>query len=113
MGTENGNPGISRLAKVISRRSKAFVEGSYEQVLDFGTIQSDWSLLTNTFPCGIPKGDYFVLRHASGATVRSGSTNEHTHSVKLPTLKKGDHVLVAWTGNTPVVLDVIIPSNKL
>ena len=36
------------------------------QVLDFGVIQPDMSLLTNKFPVPIPQSDYMVCRQLTG-----------------------------------------------
>ncbi len=113
MSVSGGNPGISRLAKAISARSKTMVDYSDEQVLDFGEIQSDMSLLTNSFPKKIQKGSYSVLRHVSGVNFNTTDIAGHSYSVSIPRIKAGDHVLVAWVMNTPVVLDVIVSSDKL
>ena len=113
MAISGGNPGISRLAKTISDRSKSLANDANETVMDFGEIQSDWSLLTNTFPKKIPKGSYSVLRHVGGHSFMTKNSDYHVHEVRLPALKKGDHVLVAWVLNTPVVLDVLVSSSEL
>ncbi|WP_373179829.1 hypothetical protein [Agathobacter rectalis] len=85
--------------------------------LDFGEIQANGSLKTNTFPVPIPKGDYTICRLAAGLTL---STSEqswlnkapsgvplHSHSVTIPEVKAGDRVLVAWIQSEAVVIDVI------
>lgn len=56
----DSNPGTSRLANVIAGRMRK--EGDAPLVLDFGEIQANGSLITNTFRTPIPKGDYSVLR---------------------------------------------------
>lgn len=56
----DSNPGTSRLANVLAGRMRK--EGDAPLVLDFGEIQSNGSLITNTFQTPIPKGDYSVLR---------------------------------------------------
>lgn len=50
----NGNPGINKLANVLSQRMKA--ENRSPLILDFGEIQGDGSLRTDTFPVPLPKG---------------------------------------------------------
>jgi hypothetical protein len=42
----NGNPGINKLGRVLQERMTAC--GESPLLLDFGTIQEDYSLLTNT-----------------------------------------------------------------
>ena len=57
------NEGASRLAKVLHDRIENERQANDDLVLDFGVIQDDYSLLTNTYPIAIPKTDYLVLRH--------------------------------------------------
>lgn len=115
----DGHPGTSRLASVLSNRIKKQNESPL--VLDFGEIQANGSLMTNTFPVPVPKGDYSVCRHVGSLkfTISEGGhmghegqteeyhTGEHTHTVKPPSIKTGDRVLVAWVQNEAVVIDVI------
>lgn len=119
MAVGNGNPGVSKLAGVINKRAGAHTADAENNLkIDFGQIQGDMSLLTNTFPIAIPKGEYSVLRHVGGLSLKTeytgvGDHGSHRHQVDLPKLKKGDHVLVAWVESDPVVLDVIVSSSKL
>ena len=79
--------GMNKLARVLETRAKE--HGDKPPVLDFGTIQSDMSLLTNFFPLPIPQSDYVVCRSVQwGAagdifyrTQDSGKINsgEHGH----------------------------------
>lgn len=115
----DGRPGTSKLASVLSSRMKK--ENESPLVLDFGEIQTNGSLLTNTFPVPIPKGDYSVCRHVGslsftisegGHTGHEGQTStyhtgSHSHTVKPPSIKAGDRVLVAWVQSEAVVIDVI------
>lgn len=122
---ENGfdeNAGTNRLANVLSKRMKK--EGESPLVLDFGEIQGNGSLVTNTFPVPIPKGDYSVCRHVGGLSFQidggghSGHegqtptyhTGGHTHTVVPPVIKPGDRVLVAWVQSEAVVIDIITSS---
>lgn len=114
------NRGINKMANVLTKRMKK--EGESPLVLDFGEIQSNGSLVTNTFPVPIPKGDYSVCRHIGGLsfTISEGghpghenqahNTGEHIHTVEPPVIKPGDRVLVAWVQNDAVVIDVITSS---
>lgn len=111
--------GISKLASVMSERMKR--ENESPLVLDFGEIQENGSLVTNTFPVPIPKGDYSVCRHVGSLsfTILEGShaghegqtethnTGEHRHMVKPPSIRPGDRVLVAWVESEAVVIDII------
>lgn len=115
----DGHPGTSKLATVLSQRMKK--ENESPLLLDFGEIQANNSLVTNTFPVPIPKGDYSVCRHVGSLsfTISGGGhegheeqtqthhTGGHCHTVKLPSIKPGDRVLVAWVQNEAVVVDII------
>ena len=111
----DGYPGTNKLAKVLTKRMKK--ENESPLVLDFGEIQSNGSLLTNTFPIPIPKGDYSICRTVGGLSFQIDGgehagheayhTGEHKHTAELPVVKKGDRVLVAWVQNEAVVIDVI------
>lgn len=118
----DGHPGTSKLATVLSQRMKK--ENESPLVLDFGEIQGNGSLLTNTFPVPVPKGDYSICRHVGGlnfqisggghvgheAQTETYHTGGHTHTVAPPVVKAGDRVLVAWVQNEAVVVDVIVSS---
>lgn len=80
-----GSPGISRLAAVIDSRVRQ--GGEAPLALDFGEIQKDLSLVSNTFPVPVPKGDYSVLGHLAPETISPGS-----------------RVLVAWVQSDAVVI---------
>lgn len=78
----DGHPGTSKLATVLSQRMKK--ENESPLVLDFGEIQTNGSLLTNTFPVPIPKGDYSVCRSLTfgkaGTTLtETDQSGEHQH----------------------------------
>jgi hypothetical protein len=60
MKPSSGNPGINKLARVMQQRMQEVNKSPL--LLDFGVIQDDYSLLTNTFPIPIPKTDYLVCR---------------------------------------------------
>ena len=122
-----GNPGTNKLANVLAGRMKK--ESESPLVLDFGEIQANGSLITNTFPVPIPKGDYSVLRQlALGFTgekltitkddgKHGGHTSGdgiHSHIVLIPekmrSIRPGDRVLVAWVQYEAVVVDIVMSS---
>lgn len=74
--------GMNHLARVLHGRMQNVQDGNSSLVLDFGVIQNDYSLLTNTFPVPIPKSDYLICRQLSlGATgsVLASSTSNGAH----------------------------------
>lgn len=91
----NGNPGVSKLGQVLQERMKAC--GASPLLLDFGAIQSDMSLLTNTYPIPIPKTDYTVCRQltlgAVGAVLTT-TANDGLHSHG----PSGEHAQDSGTG---------------
>ena len=120
----DGHPGTSKLASVLSQRMKR--ENESPLVLDFGEIQANGSLVTNTFPVPIPKGDYSICRSVNGYTLATSESSwtghlqndkhihgspsgvpAHSHDVPMPILNPGDRVLVAGVQNEAVVVDVI------
>lgn len=84
---QTGSPGVNKLARVIQGRIARTVDTSAALPLDFGVIQVDGSLRTNTFRHPIPAGDYL---RCAGCTAHAG-----------------DRVLVAWVQNDAVVVDAI------
>jgi hypothetical protein len=93
--------------------------------MELGTIGSNLSLTLDSIPVPIPKGDYMINLMLAGDSYRtsseshshSGYDHSHSggaHSHALPdtfrALKAGDRVLVAWCGNEPVVIAVVVSS---
>lgn len=81
MGAD-GNPGVNKLGQVLQGRMKRC--GESPLLLDYGEIQTDMSLLTNTYPIPIPKTDYMVCRQltlgATGAPLTVTAVDgKHTH----------------------------------
>lgn len=79
------NEGMSKLARVLNGRIQNNREAYGDLVLDFGQIQSDYSLLTNTYPIPIPKADYLVCRQLTlGGTgsqlTATGTKGTHEHT---------------------------------
>ena len=129
--------GVNKLARVMQKRMQDI--SASPLVLDFGSIQGDYSLKTNTFPIPIPKKDYMVLRQLTlgkkddvltktqyegkendgthGHVNASPGDSAHRHDVLIPEkmrqIKPGDRVLVAWVGNDAVVLDIVLPGTEV
>ena len=79
------NEGLNKLARVLSGRAQSTQEAYNDLILDFGQIQKDYSLLTNTYPIPIPKSDYLVLRQLTLGSAGSSLTTTteagiHEHS---------------------------------
>lgn len=108
MSSYDGNPGMNKLANVLAQRMKK--EGESPLVLDFGEIQGDESLLCNTFPIPIPKGQYSVCRQltlgkkddilAKTQNIGSPGSGEHDHKV-VSKLKDSRGLPCSGTIGTP------------
>lgn len=121
---KQGNPGCNKLVNVLTGMSRNLND---EPLLaDYGIINPDYSLQTNTFPEPIPKSEYNVCRSVTydpgvplTETYKDG---EHTHpdasmggahvnQVKLPEkmywIRPGDKVIVLWIQNEANVVDII------
>lgn len=109
----DGHPGTAKLASVLCQRMKK--ENETPLILDFGEIQANGSLMTNTFPIPIPKGDYSVCRQLTlgdvGEVLTSTNEIQPEHEIIIPekmrSVEAGDRVLVAWVQNEAVVVDII------
>lgn len=130
MDNTMGNEGINKLARVLQSRMHQMEDKP--QVLDFGIIQGDMSLLTNRFPRPIPQKDYVVCRQLTLGPTGSkltetltdgkhgghiGGDGSHHHDIKVPekmrSIKPGDRVLVAWVGDDACVVDLILPGTAV
>lgn len=94
MSKGDNSPGLSKLAGVMVGMARNFQDTSL--VLDFGQIQGDGSLLTNTYPIPIPASDYLVCRGCvlpNSEVITSNSTtaknNSHRHKFEDALTLKG------------------------
>lgn len=77
---ESQKSGVNKLAAVLQQRMTETSAAGI--ILDFGEIQSDYSLLTNTFPIPIPQKDYLVCRdvtHNPSARLTVTASGQGTH----------------------------------
>ena len=115
MNPTSGNPGINKLGKVLQDRMRA--TNMSPLVLDFGVIQADYSLLTNTYPIPIPKADYMVCREVTKnpgkpLTQTANDQGQHPHG------PSGGHSQTEGTGTHSHpgtegahIHDVVLPAN--
>lgn len=83
---------MQRLGNVLINRMRKTSTAAVPIAVELGSIHDNLSLTTDTLPVPIPKGDYMVSKTMTGA------------------LQSGDRVLVAWCGNEPVVVAVVVSS---
>ena len=129
-GKAENNAGTNALTNTLVHMMKSIADKP--PVLDFGLINSDYSLTLNSFPKPVPKTDYSVCRqllydpsvpltetYVDGAHSHYDvvPTETHFHKVKLPKkmrwLKPGDKVLVAVIQNEFVVVDIVYDAKYL
>lgn len=79
------NTGTNKLASVINERLVRQTNQSL--IVDFGTIQPNGCLQTNTFP--VPVADYTLCE-------------------KLESVSPGDRVLVIWVQSEAVIIDRLL-----
>lgn len=124
---------VQRLGETLAARMKNTANAANTVTIELGTIDGSLSLVTDSLRVPIPKGDYMVNlqltgsfttsttthTHTGGAHSQYEGTGEHTHSDgahnhRLPaeyrSLQAGDRVLVAWCGNEPVVMAIVVSS---
>ena len=107
---------MQRLGATLASRMKKTSAAAVPTTLELGTIGDNLSLTTDSLPVAIPKGDYMINLMLAGGSYRTGSEtlDGNTHSHTLPSVfrapKEGDRVLVAWCGNEPVVVAVVVGS---
>ena len=118
------NSGSTKLANTLKHMMKS--TSAPPLVLDFGIVNSDYSLSLNRFPLPVPKDEYSVCRSLLydpsvplTKTYTDGSHGHpdasppgtHYHEVILPKkmhwVKPGQKVLVAVIQNEFVIIDIV------
>ena len=122
-----------RLGATLSNRMKKTAYGAVPTAIELGIVNSNLSITTDSLQAAIPKGDYMVNLMLTGSRLTSTESHTHSggehsqysgsgshshndgeHSHALPsgfrTLRTGDRVLVAWCGNEPVVIAIVVSS---
>ena len=95
-----GNQGAAALTEAIRMVSAEQIPN--ERQIDLGRIQSDYSLLTDTFQASIPRGSWSVLKHLLiKPCEHEGCTCGHE------AIKPGDRVVVVWARNEAIVAGVV------
>lgn len=113
------NEGYAQLAKVLQDRvASAIVDSDANMAIDFGAIQADGSLITNSLPVSIPSGSYLICGNLISARCDGGTSTVqgHSHGVSVNTpqrIRRGARVLVVWVGNDPIVIDVIHTASEV
>lgn len=113
---EENNNGMQNFAAVLDKRmSEKYIP---DTVLDFGEITGSYELKTTDYPVPLPKDEYHVCRQLTlgkkdDFLCRVSDGHEAYIPEKMRKLKPGDHVLVAWIRNEPVVIDIVIRADEM
>lgn len=100
-----GNQGAERLVSSIRRIAGGQIPK--DRKMDFGTIRPDYSLVTDTFPVPIPRGEWSALKYMSEEGGSDSTISEVAQIKERLALCPGDRVLVSWVGNEAVVTGVL------
>lgn len=124
---------MQRLGNTLSNRMKRTASGAVPTTIELGVVNPNLSITTDSLQAAIPKGDYMINLMLTGSRRTSSETHTHSggshsqysgsgshthndgeHSHELPggfrSLRSGDRVLVAWCGNEPVVIAIVVSS---
>jgi len=107
--------GYNELALTIQRRIMK-ADTSSSLLIDFGQINSDGSLRTNSVPLDIPSSDYLICGSLldNDCTCESAGDPAHTHTIKtIERIATGTRVVVAWVGNDAIVIDVMKTASEV
>lgn len=100
-----GNQGAERLVSAIRRIAGGQIPE--DRKMDFGTIRPDYSLLTDTFPVPIPRGEWSALKYMLEEGGGNSAIPEVEQIKERLALRPGDRVMVYWVGNEAVVAGVL------
>lgn len=103
------NSNIQRLGNALSSQMKKTADAAVPTTLELGSIRDNLSLTTDSLRSLIPRGEYMVNLMLTG-TEDSGGGGGYELPANFRGIKDGDRVLVAWCGNEPVVVAIVISS---
>lgn len=108
---------MERLGKVLDSRNKSTTKATFNGIKDkieLGTIDGSLALIPDSLGIPIPKGDYMLPITLTGEFNTKDATCTTTHNHRLPDnfreIKSGDRVIMAWCGNEPVIISIVVPS---
>lgn len=101
---------MQRLGKTLSNRMNKTAHGAVRTTMELGRINANLSLTPDSLQATIPKGDYMVNLMLTGGTSITGGDHSHALPSAFRGIQAGDRVLVAWCGNEPVVVAIVVSS---
>ena len=100
---------MQRLGNTLASRMKKTADAAVPTTLELGIIRDNLSLTTDSLLSIIPKGEYMVNLMLTDAEDGGGESGYELPG-NFRSLKDGDRVLVAWCGNEPVVIAIVVSS---
>lgn len=95
---------IIELGELLNRHIQKIQSYNTFSFLEFGHINDNLSLTADSLKDEIPKGEYLVsFRLQKKECICHEATCKCIYDIK-----SGDRVLIAWVGNSPIILDVIV-----
>lgn len=111
---------LTAFGELLNRQMQRIQLTNTTTVVEFGVIQEDLSLRTDSLKDDIPKGEYLLsllLTGLTGECLVSSVEGTDPHSHVLPDSLRGirpnDRVLVLWAGNQPIVLAILAASKEV
>lgn len=106
---------MQRFATVMSNRMKQSSSAAVTTTMELGVVNSNLSITPDSLRVPIPVGDYMVNLRLTGERFTDYARFEnsaHRHELPEPFrgLKPNDRILIAWCGNEPVVLAIVVSS---
>lgn len=105
---------MQRLGATLANRMKQTSRAAVPTAIELGIVNSNMSITTDSLRVPIPKGDYMVNLTLTGGLSTSTAGSDALHSHTIPNafrgLQPGDRILVAWCGNEPVVIAIVVSS---
>ena len=102
---------MKRLSATLSNRMRQTSSAAITTAVELGTVNSNLSITPDSLRTPIPKGDYMVNLMLAG-NKQTDTSDGHSHGLTsaLRGIQSGDRVLIAWCGNEPVVIAVVVSS---
>lgn len=102
---------IEKLGETLQGRMHTVKKTGSSALLELATITSSLALEPDQSPGPIPKGEYSICRTVSDKVMKKEKVvtgSVYMEDIRYQKLKDGDRVLIAWCGNEPVVIDLIV-----
>ena len=111
---------FERLSFTIQNKSKAIAKQNSKIQLEIGTITGGYGLKVARFDSVIPRSEYLINKRLAFDYEDEKEWNTQPEQVKLKNICKGIHeveigdmVLVAWVGNDPIIIAVLVNGSEI